>query len=73
MTGEICGAIRSWETKMDETTAAAFRKMILEALEHHKQTGPIGITEVWYGPRHNELGFKTSSGTNVVISIRDFV
>lgn len=58
---------------MDETTAKVYRTMILTALENHVQEGPITIVELFYGPRHNELGMKTSDGKNVVISVRDHI
>lgn len=56
---------------MDETTAKVYRTMILNALEHHTQEGPITIVEVFYGPRHNELGFKASDGTEIVVAISE--
>lgn len=56
---------------MDEETAKTYRKMILDALEGFAQPGPITIVEVFYGPRHNELGFRTSNGAHIVLSVRD--
>lgn len=60
---------------LTETEADVVRKMILAALEGFEQPGPLKIAEVFYGPRHNELGFRLSNGVGpgkeIVVTIHE--
>lgn len=60
---------------LTDAEADVIRKMILVALENYEQPGPLHVLEVFYGPRHNELGFKVGNGVGkpmeVVVVVKE--
>lgn len=56
---------------LTEEEAKIYRKMIFDAIEGFSQPGPILISEVFFGPRHNEFGFRCSNGKEIYLAVRD--